>query len=409
MKKFPKILAAVIVMALFVSICAGTTFAAADLKEVRLTVDQLTVGFYNNAGLTGDVTLHCANSDINKETKNLVDDKAYPFYWSKPYAFDDLKAYGGNIVPAILIDVANGGEPVTISGFEMQLRDYLDCVPYWFELQATTSADSAEWIKVFEDSNTVWDEDEYHCEFNDVTVYKVRVLFYDIGDADIGKDTAYGTLPAGSTRFSLSEINLLTKREVANTPTEEPTQAPTEMATRPGFTIPTFAPTEEPTAAPTQVPTQAPTEAPTQAPTAAPTEAPTQAPTEVPTAAPTQAPTEAPTQAPTAAPTEAPTQAPTVEATTPATKPTEAPTDPLVVPSLPIDTVPVTKPTDPTVITTVPATAPATQPEATTPNTDNGGAGKIDASVFIIIGIVAAAAIAGTCVFFIIKKKRASL
>ena len=365
MKKFPKILAALLVLTLFVGICTTASFAASDLKEVRLTVDQLKVGYYND--LTGDIILHCANTDITKETRNLVDDKSNPFYWSKPYAFDDLKAYGGSKVPAILIDVANGGEPVNICGFEMQLRDYLDCVPYWFEIQATTSANSTEWIKVFEDDNTVWDEDEYHCEFNEVTVCKVRVLFYDIGDADIAKDTAYGTLPAGSTRFSLSEINLLTKREATTAPTEAPTQAPTAAPTRPVI-IPTTAPTQAPTAAPTQAPTAAPTEAPT------------------------AAPTEAPTQAVTIPATEAPVETtpvetvPPVEATEPTVAPTEAPTEEI-----------------PTLITTVPATAPATAPEM------NIGAGEKPnntATILIVAGIVVAAGIAGGAVFFIIKKKR---
>jgi hypothetical protein len=392
MKRLPKILAALLVLTLFVGICATTSFAAADLKEVRLTVDQLKVGYYNNTNLTGDIILHCANSDITKETRNLVDDKSNPFYWSKPYAFDDLKAYGGSKVPAILIDVANGGEPVNICGFEMQLRAYLDCIPYWFEIQATTSANSDQWINVFEDDNTVWDGAEYHCEFNEVTVYKVRILFYDIGDADIAKDTAYGTLPSGSTRFSLSEINLLTKRNATTAPTEAPTQSPTA------------APTQAPTAAPTQAPTAAPTQAPTVAPTQAPTAAPTQAPTAAPTQAPTAAPTAAPTQAPTAAPTTAPTQAPTQEVTTPAT---EAPVETAPVETAPpVDTTePTTAPTEeiPTLITTVPATAPATAPD-----TNIGAGEKTDntATIIIIAGIVVAAGIAGGAVFFIIKKKR---
>ncbi len=414
MKNFPKILAALLVIALFVGICSSVSFAAADLREVRLTVDQLKVGYYNNTNLTGDVILHCANSDITKETKNLVDNKSNPFYWSKPYMFSELKEMNGQPnpsagkVPVILIDVANGGDGVSICGYNMQLRDYLDCVPYSFEIQATLSADSNEWVSIHKDGNTVWDGADYHCEFDEATVYKVRVLFYEIGDADIAKDTAYGTLPAGYTRFSLSEIDLLTKRNAATAPTEEPTQAPTEVATSPGFTTPTAAPTEAPTQAPTATPTQAPTAAPTQVPTVAPTAAST----ETPTAAPTQAPTETPTQAPTAAPTQAPTAAPTQEATAaPETEPST--------PTVPDETIhvemtrptddsePTDAPTEPAIITTVPATAPATQPEATNPNTDNGGAGKNNAAIFIIAGIVLTAAIAGTCVFFIIKKKRA--
>ena len=385
MKKFPKILAALLVLTLFGGICTTASFAAADLKEVRLTGDQLKVGYYNNTNLTGDIILHCANSDITKETRNLVDDKSNPFYWSKPYAFDDLKAYGGTKVPAILIDVANGGEPVNICGFEMQLRAYLDCIPYWFEIQATTSANSDQWISVFEDDNTTWNQDDYHCEFNEATVYKVRILFYDIGDADIAKDTAYGTLPSGSTRFSLSEINLLTKRNATTAPTEAPTQAPTAA--------PTQAPTAAPTAAPTQAPTAAPTQAPTAAPTAAPTQAPTAAPTAAPTQAPTAAPTAAPTQAPIAAPTQEATAAPETEPSTPTTPAETAP---------PTDTSePTDVPTEPAIITTVPATAPASAP-----NLDVGEGKKPDYTAIIISAIAAAAVIACGAVFFIIKKKR---
>ncbi len=395
MKRFPKLLAALLIIALFVGVCS-TVSLAADLKEVRLTVDQLKVGYYNNTDLTGDIVLHCANSDVTKETKNLVDNKSYPYYWSKPYVFDDLKAFGGSKVPAILIDVANGGEGVNISGYEMFLREYLDCIPYSFEIQATTSANSNQWIKIFEDTDTApdWNEDEYHCEFNEVTVYKVRILFYDIGEADVANDTAdaYVPLPTNTTRLSLSEINLLTKREATTTPTQAPTQAPTEMATRPGIAIPTVAPTQAPTAAPTQVPTAAPTEAPTVAPTQAPTAASTEAPTAAPTQAPTEAPTAAPTQEATVAPTTptTPTETTPVETTTPAdaTEPTVAPTE---------------APTEPAVITTVPATAPASAPST------NIGAGEEPdntATIIIIVAIVAGAAIAGGSVFFILKKKR---
>ena len=392
MKKFPKTLVALMVLALFIGLFSSVSYAAADLKEVRLTVDQLKVGYYNNTDLTGNVIEHCANSNVTKETTNLVDNKTYPYYWSKPYAFDDLKAYGGSKVPAILIDVANGGEGVAICGFEMQLREYMDCIPYWFEIQATTSAGSDQWVKVFEDDNTSWNGDEYHCEFDEVTVYKVRILFYDIGDADVALDDSYGTLPAGSTRFSLSEINLLAKREAAVTPTEAPTQEPTS---RPSVVIPTQAPTEVPTQAPTQAPTAAPTQAPTVAPTAAPTEAPTRAPTQAPTAAPTQVSTQAPTQAATQAPTQVTTQTP-VE-TTP-TEPTEAPTQ-----------APTSAPTEEPsgVTTTEPSSTTATQPQETEPTANQGGEAKPDNTVLIlIIAIAAAAAIAGVCVFFIIKKKR---
>ena len=385
MKKTPKIFAALLMIALFVAMLSTVSFAA-QVQEVSLTGTQLKVGYYNN--LNGDIVIHCANSDVAKETKNLVDNKSNPFYWSKPYKFDDLKAYGGNIVPAILIDVANGGDPETICGYNMQLRDYGDCIPYSFEIQATTSANSNEWIKVFADDNTSWDNNKYHCDFAAVTVYKVRILFYDIGEANISKDTAYGTLPSDSTRFSLSEIDLLKQANV-QTPTEAPTEAPTS---RPSFTMPVAT---QPTEAPTAAPTQAPTAAPTQAPTAAPTQAPTAAPTQAPTAAPTQAPTAAATQPEDPIATAPATQAPTEIATEPiadTTEPTVEPTE---------------APTEGGVITTVPATAPATQPQETAPTTDGGAQDQTDnTTTFMIIGIAAAAVVLGVVVFVIIKKKR---
>ena len=435
MKKFPKILVALLVLSLFVGLFSTVTFAnASQFKEVNLNVSQLKVGFYNNTALTGDITLHCANSDITKETKNLVDNKSNPFYWSKPYKFNDLKDYGGNIVPAILIDVANGGDGVAICGYEMNLRDYGDCQIYHYELQATLTANSDEWVKICEDSGIEWATDEYHTEFEEVTVYKVRILFYDIGDPDYAKDTAYGTLPADSTRFSLSEINLLAKRNATTTPTEPATEAPTQAPTsiRPSFTMPgsltqpaTEAPTEAPTAAPTEAPTAAPTVAPTQAPTAAPTVAPTEVPTAAPTAAPTEAATAAPTVAPTTAPTEATTPATEPVITTPATEPVEQPTEATqtpvapteqatVQPSTPAEEAPTVPATEPAVTEPVATDPAATEPETTEPEntestTDVGGADKPNntAVIIIIIAIVVAAGLAGTMVFFIIKKKRA--
>lgn len=388
MKKFPKIFVTIVVIALFVGMFSTVTFAdAAKFKEVNLNVSQLQVGYYNNTELTGDLIIHCANSDVTKETKNLVDNKSYPYYWSKPYNFNDLKDYGGNIVPAILIDVANGGEGVAICGYEMNLRDYGDCQIYHYELQATLSPNGA-WQKIYEDSGISWDTNEYHAEFDEVTVYKVRILFYDIGDADVAKDTAYGTLASGTTRFSLSEINLLAKRNTTST-TEPSTEAPTEGSNRPGGIVLPGGNTGA-----TQAPTETPTEAPTQAPTAAPTQAPTAAPTEAPTQAPTAAPTEAPTQAPTE-PEDPIATAPTDATTEPTTEPTAAPTEPATVsPS--------------STITTVPATAPATDPALTGPNGGNGGEETTDYTTYVIIGVAAAIVVLGVSVFFILKKKRSN-
>lgn len=394
MKKFPKLLIALLVVSLFVGICSGICFAASDLKEVRLTGAQLQVGHYTNTSLTGNIVLNSANPDIDKETKNLVNNSnKAPYFWSKAYNLNQLKAHGGSTVPVVLIDVANGGEGVAICGYEMYLREALDCAPLHFEFQVTTAADSDEWIKIFEDAEPSWNGAEYHREFEEVTAYKVRILFYDIDLANTAfDDDHYENLTGEQTRFSLAEINLLAKRNTTITPTEAPTQAPT----RPSFVIPT--------AAPTEAPTQAPTAAPTQEPTAAPTAAPTETPTAAPTAAPTETPTAAPTQAPTG------------DATTPATQATAAPTEPVTQPATepatPAGTVAATQPSDPVVITTVPATGPATQPEVTEPEdtdsvSDIGGADNpTDLTWVIVAAIVVAAAIAGVCVFFIIKKKR---
>ncbi len=443
MKRFPKFFLALLVLTMFVSLFSTVSFAASDLKEVRLNGTQLQVGHYTDASLTGNFVLNSANNDIAKETKNLVNNSnKAPYFWSKAYNLNQLKDYGGSTVPAILIDVANGGEGVAICGYEMYLREALDCVPLHFEFQVTTAANSDAWVKVFEDAEPSWNGAEYHREFDEVTAYKVRILFYDIDLADTAFDDGhYKNLTAEQTRFSLAEINLLEKiNSGTNTPTEAPTKAPTRpVFTTPPTQAPTAAPTEAPTAAPTEAPTAAPTEAPTaaptEAPTAAPTEAPTVAPTEAPTVAPTEAPTVAPTEAPTVAPTEAPTVAPTEAPTVaPTEAPTEAPTqiattpvtEPIVIATEPTqnETVPTEMVTEPeateevTVAPTAPteemATEPATEPEATEPedteSTSNvGGADKPDNTAIIIIvaAIVVVAALIGTLVFFIIKKKRA--
>ena len=427
MKRFPKFFLALLVLTMFVSLFSTVSFAASDLKEVRLNGTQLQVGHYTDASLSGNFVLNSANTDIAKETKNLVNNSnKAPYFWSKAYNLNQLKDYGGSTVPAILIDVANGGEGVAICGYEMYLREALDCVPLHFEFQITTAANSDAWVKVFEDAEPSWNGAEYHREFDEVTAYKVRILFYDIDVADTAFDDGhYENLTAEQTRFSLAEINLLEK---INSGSNKPTEAPTQAPTRPVFTMPptqtpTEAPTEAPTAAPTEAPTAAPTEAPTaaptEAPTAAPTEAPTAAPTEAPTAAPTEAPTAAPTEAPTAAPTEAPTEAPVQNVTTPVTEPTVIVTEPNQIETVPTETV--TEP-EATVEVTVTPTDPtkqmptdaATEPEATEPeNTDStsnvGGAAKPDNTAIIIIvaAIVVVAALIGTLVFFIIKKKRA--
>jgi len=395
MKRFPKTLVTLLVLVLFISLFPSVSFAAGEnLKEVRLTGAQLQVGHYTNTSLTGSFVLNSANSDIAKETKNLVDNKSNPFFWSIPYEFNDLVAYGGNIVPAILIDVANGGEPANICGFNMQLREYLDCHVYSFEIQATTSADSNDYIKVFADDNTSWDGADYHCEFPEVTAYKVRVLIYDIGEADTAADAGhYTTLTGSQTRFSLAEIDLLTKREAATNPTETPTEAPTQTPSRPGILIPTTPPTQTPTAAPTLAPTAAPTQAPTATPTAAPTQAPT-----TPVTEPTLETT--PVTEPTLETT--PTDIEPPIATAPSEDTPTAPTEEVSTDPIPTEAAP----TEPMDTATTPATDSSTEPDATTPTTDGDEEDEPDNTVLIVVVVAIVAVAAGLAAYFVIKKKR---
>ena len=68
MKKFPKMIAALLVVALFVALCSTVSFAAADLKEVRLTVDQLDVGYYVDSN---SIPRFVANSYFSSFDVNL--------------------------------------------------------------------------------------------------------------------------------------------------------------------------------------------------------------------------------------------------------------------------------------------------------------------------------------------------
>ena len=117
MKKFTKILVALLVLATFVGIFAAMpALAAPEYKAIALKTAQLTVGHYTNTALTGDIVQHSANKNYKEEVGCMIDNDNKGAYWSKPYKFSDLKDNGGSIVPTVLIDVANGGDPVTISG-----------------------------------------------------------------------------------------------------------------------------------------------------------------------------------------------------------------------------------------------------------------------------------------------------
>ncbi len=419
MKRFPKLLVTLLVLAMVFSIFAAIPVAAASYEAVRIKTAHLTVGHYNGLSMDGEIIKHSANTDYNHEIGCMIDNDNKGAYWSKPYKFSDLKDNGGQIVPVVLIDVAaaNNGQGATVSAFEMRLRSALDCYVLHCELQGTLSADSTTWVtladaKISEDS---WGaEPKQRVEFEEKTIYKFRLLVYDIGEADIAADDYkdYQVCKGDETRFTLAEIDLLVKVEDSGNggTTPKPT-TPNQTTTRPGgIQLPgqnTTKPVTTQPAATQPAATQPSTKAPT---TPAATQPGTKAPT---TPAATQPGTKAPT---TPVATQPGTQAPTT-ATTVVTEPTgtvdpSAPTEPTgtVDPSAP--TMDPSAPTDeptvaPTDEPTVAPTVEATEPEATTPTTDTGAEETPDNTWIIIVAIVAAALIAGGAIFFIIKKKKA--
>ncbi len=421
MKRFPKLIVTLLLLAMVIGIFAAMPVAAAsDYQVYRIKSAQITVGYYPDLSMTGEPVKNSANPIYTKEVACLIDNDNNSAFWSTPFKFKDFKDQGGTKVPVVLIDVANGGEGVAISAYDMRLRSYFDCMPLHFELQATTSAGSDNWTTLVKKSGLTWDSISQRFEFPETTVYKVRILFYDIGDANISDDSGmYETLLGDETRFSLAEIDLLQKKEGDSTgntgTTPKPTTPGGQGTTRPGILFPT-----KPVGG--QTTTQPATKAPTQPATKAPTQPATQAPTKAPGTQTTTPATKAPTQPATQAPTKAPgTQTTTPVATQPGTvAPTEptgtvdpsAPTEPTgtVDPSAPTEptgTVDPSAPTDePTEEPTVAPTVEATEPEATTPATDNGTEEQPDNTWIIIVAIVAAAAIAGGAIFFIIKKKK---
>lgn len=427
MKRFPKLIVTLLVLAMAIGIFAAIPVSAAnDYEALRLKSTHLTVGHYTSLDMNGEIVKHSANKDYNHEVGCLVDNDNKGAYWSKPYKFNDLKDEGGTIVPVILIDVAafNEGAPLAVAAFDFRLRSDMDCRPLHVVLQATTAADSNTWITLADKklSDADWDASpKQRIEFPETTVYKFRFLAYNIGEVDIAAD-AYGdyiVCKGDETRLALSEIDLLKVKEggsgstggTTNPTTGGNTQTPTRpninVPTRPGTTT---APTQPATKAPTQPATQAPTQPATQAATKAPTQPATQAPTQAPTTAPNQPATQAPTQAPTTTTEPTGTVAPTEPTATVDPSATTEPTG-TVDPSAPTEE-PTVAPTEeptaaPTEEPTVAPTVEATEPETTTPNTDTtGNEEKPNNSWIIIVAIVAVAAIGGGTVFFIIKKKK---
>jgi len=417
MKRFPKLIVTMLLLAMVAGIFTAMPVSAADYDALRLRPTHLTVGHYTTLAMDGEIVQHSANKNYMEEIGCMIDNDNSGAYWSKPYKFNDLKANGGSIVPVVLIDVAafNNGSPVAVAGFDLRLRSAFDCRPLHVVLQATTEDGSNNWItladKKFTDAD--WDASpKQRIEFPETTVYKFRLLAYDIGDCNPAKDEYkdYTPCKGDETRLALSEIDLLKVKEgsAAGNGGGSSTQKPTggsQGATRPGIIIPGPGAPTQPTQAPTQKPaTQPATQKPTtQAPTQPATQGATQGTTVNPTA-PSVNPT-APSVDP-SAPTVDP-SAPTVDPSAPTvdpSAPTVDPSAPTVDPSAPTETTPV----DPT--EGEPVVDP-TDAEATTPAADNAEDDAIDGegpdlTTIIIIVIAGVAVLAGALVFFIIKKKK---
>lgn len=397
MKRFPKLIVTLLLLAMVIGIFAAMPVsAAADYEALRLKSAHLTVGHYTTTAMDGDIVKHSANKDYNHEIGCLIDNDNNGGYWSKPYKFNYLResdgkpTASGKITPVILIDVAafNNGSPLAVAAFDLRLRSFMDCRPLHVVLQVTTAADSNNWNTVADKKFTYADWDaspKQRIEFTETTVYKFRMLVYEIGEADIAQDEypGYDILKGDETRFTLSEIDLLRKKEGDSTSnggstSTNPTNPGNQGATRPGIQFPTQ---PSATKAPTQPATKAPTQPATQTPTTNTEPTGTVAPTEPTATVDPSAPTE-PTE--TVDP-----SAPAVDPSAPTEEPTVAPTD------------------EPTVAPTEgEPTVGVTEPETTTPATDNGGEQKPDNTWIIIVAIVAAAAVAGVAIFFIIKKKK---
>ena len=413
MKRFPKLLATLLLLAMVIGIFAAMPVAAADYQAMKLTTSMLEIGHYTTLAMNGEIVHYTPATDYEHEIGCIIDNSNKGGYWSSGYKYSSLKDNGGTTVPVIMIDLSLDGEPDTIHGYAMRLRDYFDCEPLHFEVQAIVEKDSKNWVSVIDRKVSV---DEWSAsptlQFifpSAVTAYKVRILIYDIGEPNIARDNGYDKYPnllGDETRFTLAEIDLLQEKSGSGSSgsgsTTKPTTGGSQVTTRPNVQVPTRPGTQTTTQAPTQPATKAPSQTTTVAPTQPATKAPSQTTTVAPTTAPGQTATVAPTQPATQDGTVAPTEDATID-----------PSAPIVDPSAPTDvtepeaTVEATEPEATTGATEPEATTGATEPEATTGSTDNGTTEEPkDFTAVIIIAIVAALAVAGGAVFFIIKKKR---
>lgn len=418
MKRFPKLIVTLLLLAMVVGIFAAIPVAAATEYEefIKIKARHVEAGHYTNTACTGDLVQHSANNNYREEVGCLVDNDNKGGYWSKPYKFSALKDQGGTTVPAAIFDVAtaNGNAPLAVAAFDLRLRTSYDCEPLHVAIQATTAADSNNWVTLADKKFSIsdWDANpKQRIEFPETTVYKIRLLVYDIGDCDPAADPYkdYVVCKGDETRFTLSEIGIMTVKKGGSSSGNSGSNAPTTPtsggSSRPSFTLPVVG-GQTATQAPTQKPTQKPTQAPTQKPTTGGQTA-------------TQAPTQGATTAPTQPATQGTTVAPTGTITTP-TEPTgtvnpSAPTEPTgtVDPSAPTETVDPSAPVETTPEATEPTAAPTVEPTVApttgeTTDTDNGTQEEPkDNSLIIIIAIAAAAVVAGVVVFIIIKKKKA--
>ena len=236
MKKVAKLTSILICLAMAISLLASVTTAApAKYTKLRISSSQVEVGMYTNTDLTGEIVNISANPNYEQEKTCLVDKGLKGGYWSKALKFNELKDNGGSTVPVIMFNLEKDGKPTDVGMVELSIRNYFDCMPLHFEVQVLTEANGTTWTSVFEQDDIEWMSQTKKFEFpaGNVAAYKLRVLFYDIGEPNIEEDTGtYETLAGDETRFSLAEIALYTLPE-GSTPSTQPTTKPTEATNKP--------------------------------------------------------------------------------------------------------------------------------------------------------------------------------
>jgi len=412
MKKTVKFLCIALVLICcisFFSNCIPAVKAAdSDYEAYRLKVNNLLYPshYYSTVEMTDTPTEHTFVKVASLYPGAAVDNSNKSALCSKPYKFNELYdnyvkngSTGRVVIPCCVIDLALGGDPVEIAGFGMTLRSHFDCLPIHLKIQVATDAAATNWVTAYDAQNITWQSISNRWYFDPIDAYQVRVIALDIDEVNLSEEgDYYDPILGDETRFTYAEVDVFTLKEGSDT---GDTPSATTKPTSPNIVTPTRPNIVTPTRPVTTTATQAPTKAPTQPATQAPTKAPTQPATQAPTAG-----GQTVTQPATKAPTQPATQAPTAA--------TAAPTSPsdTVAPTEPTGTVDPIAPTDePTVAPTdEPTAAPtveATEPQATTPTDDNGGAEEPKDFPWIIVVIIAAAAVAaGGAVFFIIKKKK---